>query len=77
MYELVGERALGGAELTEALGATYAPGSLADARAAIAASGAAPFPGSGGGSAMPPYEGPNAARGGSGLRTGGPAPARG
>ncbi|QES06804.1 NmrA family transcriptional regulator [Streptomyces venezuelae] len=43
VYELVGERALGGAELAEALGATYAPGTLAEARAAIAASGAVPF----------------------------------
>lgn len=43
MYELVGERALGGADLARALGSTYAPGTLADARAAIAASGAEPF----------------------------------
>lgn len=43
VYELVGERPLGGADLAAALGATYAPGSLADARAAVAASGAVPF----------------------------------
>ncbi|MFG2641356.1 NAD(P)H-binding protein [Streptomyces sp. NPDC048370] len=42
-YELVGERPLGGADLARALGAAYAPGSLADARAAIAASGAEAF----------------------------------
>lgn len=43
VYELVGERPLGGADLAAALGATYAPGTLADARAAVAASGAVPF----------------------------------
>ncbi|GHG14003.1 NAD(P)H-binding protein [Streptomyces zaomyceticus] len=43
VYELVGERALGGGDLARALGSTYAPGTLADARAAIAASGAEPF----------------------------------
>ncbi|WP_405854797.1 NAD(P)H-binding protein [Streptomyces sp. NBC_00090] len=43
VYELVGERPLGGAELAAALGAAYAPGTLADARAAVAASGAVPF----------------------------------
>ncbi|MFI9747881.1 NAD(P)H-binding protein [Streptomyces sp. NPDC052494] len=43
VYELVGERPLGGAELAEALGATYAPGTLAAARTAVAASGAVPF----------------------------------
>ncbi|MHA4776736.1 NAD(P)H-binding protein [Streptomyces sp. MSC1_001] len=43
VYELVGERPLGGADLAAALGATYAPGTLADTRAAVAASGAAPF----------------------------------
>ncbi|MET9652041.1 NAD(P)H-binding protein [Streptomyces sp. NPDC006460] len=42
-YELVGERPLGGPELARALGATYAPGTLAEARAALAASGAEPF----------------------------------
>ncbi|MFE0703002.1 NAD(P)H-binding protein [Streptomyces sp. NPDC058872] len=43
VYELVGEQPLGGAELAAALGAAYAPGTLAEARAALAASGAAPF----------------------------------
>ncbi|MER5310009.1 NAD(P)H-binding protein [Streptomyces sp. NPDC002773] len=43
VYELVGERPLGGADLAAALGATYAPGTLAAARASIAASGATPF----------------------------------
>ncbi|MGW4705675.1 NAD(P)H-binding protein [Streptomyces sp. NPDC004285] len=43
VYELVGERALGGADLAAALGAAYVPGTLAEARAAIAASGAVPF----------------------------------
>lgn len=43
VYELVGDRALGGAELAAALGATYEPTTLAEARAAIAASGAQPF----------------------------------
>ncbi|MGW2205083.1 NAD(P)H-binding protein [Streptomyces sp. NPDC001774] len=42
-YELVGERPLGGADLARALGAEYAPGTLAGARTAIAASGAEPF----------------------------------
>lgn len=36
---LVAERPLGGAEPAAALGAAYAPGTLADARAAVAASG--------------------------------------
>ncbi|MFJ9807765.1 NAD(P)H-binding protein [Streptomyces sp. NPDC101158] len=43
VYELVGERALGGAELAEALGATYAPVTLAEVRSALAASGAQSF----------------------------------
>ncbi|MET9955144.1 NAD(P)H-binding protein [Streptomyces sp. NPDC006339] len=43
VYELVGERALGGADLAAALGATYEPVTLAEARTAIAASGAQPF----------------------------------
>ncbi|MET9803353.1 NAD(P)H-binding protein [Streptomyces sp. NPDC006368] len=43
VYELVGERALSGGDLASALGATYEPGTLAAARAAVAASGAAPF----------------------------------
>ncbi|MFB7860425.1 NAD(P)H-binding protein [Streptomyces sp. NPDC056069] len=43
VYELVGERALGGAELAEALGATYAPVTLAEVRSALAASGAQAF----------------------------------
>lgn len=42
-YELVGERPLGGADLARALGAEYLPGTLAEARAAIAASGAEGF----------------------------------
>lgn len=42
-YELVGERPLGGADLARALGAEYAPGTLAEARKAIAASGAEAF----------------------------------
>ncbi|MET9377659.1 NAD(P)H-binding protein [Streptomyces sp. NPDC002992] len=42
-YELVGERPLGGADLAAALGATYTPGTLAEARTAIAASGAMAF----------------------------------
>ncbi|MFI2607558.1 NAD(P)H-binding protein [Kitasatospora sp. NPDC018619] len=42
-YELVGERAVGGAELAEALGAEYRPGRLAEARAAAAASDAWDF----------------------------------
>ncbi|MFI8963563.1 NAD(P)H-binding protein [Streptomyces sp. NPDC053493] len=43
VYELVGERPLGGADLAAALGATYAPTTLAEARTAIAASGAQAF----------------------------------
>ncbi|MFF5975350.1 NAD(P)H-binding protein [Streptomyces sp. NPDC012769] len=43
VYELVGERPLGGADLAAALGATYAPVTLAEARTAIAASGAQAF----------------------------------
>jgi len=43
VYELVGAQALGGAELAAAISAAYEPGSLADARAAFAASGAEPF----------------------------------
>ncbi|MFI8517819.1 NAD(P)H-binding protein [Streptomyces sp. NPDC085481] len=43
VYELVGDRALGGADLAKALGTTYAPGTLAEARTAIAASGAQGF----------------------------------
>ncbi|MFE4361657.1 NmrA family transcriptional regulator [Kitasatospora xanthocidica] len=42
-YELVGERAVGGAEVAEALGAAYRPGRLTDARAAVAASDARDF----------------------------------
>ncbi|MEU9047102.1 MULTISPECIES: NAD(P)H-binding protein [unclassified Kitasatospora] len=42
-YELVGERALGGAEVAEALGAEYRPGRLAEARTAVAASDALDF----------------------------------
>lgn len=42
-YELVGERALGGAEVAAALGAEYRPGRLADARTALAASDARDF----------------------------------
>ncbi|MFC8273568.1 NAD(P)H-binding protein [Streptomyces sp. NPDC057271] len=42
-YELVGEHSLGGADLARALGAEYVPGTLAEARTAIAASGAEPF----------------------------------
>lgn len=38
-YELIGERALGGADLAAALSVPYEPGSLAGARAAITASG--------------------------------------
>ncbi|WP_030415891.1 NAD(P)H-binding protein [Streptomyces sp. NRRL S-1448] len=41
VYELVGERALGGAELADAVGGSYEPGSLGAAREAIAASGGA------------------------------------
>ncbi|MGW0468827.1 NAD(P)H-binding protein [Streptomyces sp. NPDC003027] len=43
VYELVGERPLAGADLARAVGAEYAPGTLAGARAALAASGAEPF----------------------------------
>ncbi|MDT9680956.1 NAD(P)H-binding protein [Streptomyces sp. TRM76323] len=44
VYELVGEVPLGGADLAAAVSGTYEPGDgLAAARAAIAASGAAPF----------------------------------
>lgn len=43
VYELVGDRPLGGVELAEALGATYAPVTLAEARTAVAASGAQAF----------------------------------
>lgn len=43
VYELVGEVPLGGADLAAAVSATYAPGTLAEARAALAASGAEPF----------------------------------
>ncbi|HJD81156.1 NAD(P)H-binding protein [Kitasatospora aureofaciens] len=42
-YELVGERAVGGAEVAEVLGAEYRPGRLTDARAAVAASDAFDF----------------------------------
>ncbi|GAA3010119.1 SDR family oxidoreductase [Streptomyces lactacystinicus] len=42
-YELVGERAVGGAEVAEALGAEYRPGRLTEARAAVAASDARDF----------------------------------
>ncbi|WP_052681778.1 hypothetical protein [Saccharothrix sp. ST-888] len=48
-YELVGERAIGGEDLARVLGEStgrpirYEPGSLAEARAALAASGAAAF----------------------------------
>ncbi|MFD7167115.1 NAD(P)H-binding protein [Streptomyces violascens] len=42
-YELVGEHALGGAELAAATSTAYEPGTLAGARAALAASGAEPF----------------------------------
>ncbi|NED86510.1 NmrA family transcriptional regulator, partial [Streptomyces sp. SID11233] len=41
VYELVGERALGGAELAEAVGGSYEPGSLGAAREAIGAGGGA------------------------------------
>ncbi len=43
VYELVGDRALGGAELAGAAGARYAPGSLAGARAALSGGAAEPF----------------------------------
>ncbi|MFF3019207.1 NAD(P)H-binding protein [Streptomyces sp. NPDC057939] len=42
-YELVGERPLGGADLAAAVGARYAPGTLEEARTALAGSGAADF----------------------------------
>ncbi|MFF0414643.1 NAD(P)H-binding protein [Kitasatospora sp. NPDC004745] len=42
-YELVGEHALGGAEVAGALGAEYRPGRLTQARAAVAASDAQDF----------------------------------
>ncbi|MBM7173957.1 NmrA family transcriptional regulator, partial [Streptomyces sp. G44] len=43
-YELVGEDALGGAELAAALGGSYEPGTLAATRAAVTAAGQAlPF----------------------------------
>ncbi|MEV4870629.1 NAD(P)H-binding protein [Streptomyces syringium] len=41
VYELVGERALGGAELATAIGGSYEPGSLGAARAAITGAGEA------------------------------------
>lgn len=41
VYELVGERALGGAELAAAIGGSYEPGSLGAAREAITAAGEA------------------------------------
>ena len=43
VYELVGDRALGGAELAAAVGARYAPASLAEARSALSGPDAAPF----------------------------------
>ncbi|RST02394.1 NAD(P)H-binding protein [Streptomyces sp. WAC05950] len=43
VYELVGDRPLGGAELAAAVGARYAPGSLAEARTALSGPDAAPF----------------------------------
>ncbi|QGV79310.1 NAD(P)H-binding protein [Streptomyces ficellus] len=43
VYELTGERALSGADLAAAVGASYAPAPLSAARAALTASGAAPF----------------------------------
>ncbi|MDJ0386111.1 NAD(P)H-binding protein [Streptomyces sp. G-G2] len=42
-YELVGEHALGGADLAEAVGATYAPTSLAATRTALSGPGSVPF----------------------------------
>ncbi|MEU4582119.1 NAD(P)H-binding protein [Kitasatospora aureofaciens] len=42
-YELMGERAVGGAEVAEVLGAEYRPGRLTDARASVAASDASDF----------------------------------
>ncbi|WP_431894579.1 NAD(P)H-binding protein [Nonomuraea sp. bgisy101] len=42
-YELVGEEAIGGADVAAALGATYEPVTLAEARAAIAGLGLEPF----------------------------------
>ncbi|WP_328926903.1 NAD(P)H-binding protein [Streptomyces sp. NBC_00190] len=43
VYELVGDRALGGAELAGATGARYAPGRLSEARAALSGTDAQPF----------------------------------
>ncbi|MFE5489252.1 NAD(P)H-binding protein [Streptomyces virginiae] len=43
VYELVGDRPLGGADLAAAVGARYAPGSLAEARTALSGPDAAPF----------------------------------
>ncbi|WP_405790042.1 NAD(P)H-binding protein [Streptomyces sp. NBC_00029] len=43
VYELVGDRALGGAELAAAVGARYAPASLAEARSALSGPDLAPF----------------------------------
>ncbi|MFC6085267.1 NAD(P)H-binding protein [Sphaerisporangium aureirubrum] len=45
VYELVGEHAIGGADLAQAYGphVTYAPETLAEARTRVAASGAEPF----------------------------------
>ncbi|MFF8275232.1 NAD(P)H-binding protein [Streptomyces lateritius] len=43
VYELVGERPLGGADLARALEAEYVPGTLAEARATLTASGAEAF----------------------------------
>ncbi|WP_372349996.1 NAD(P)H-binding protein [Streptomyces sp. KL116D] len=42
-YELVGEVALGGRELASAVGASYEPGTLAEVRSRLSASGAVPF----------------------------------
>ncbi|MET9320887.1 NAD(P)H-binding protein [Streptomyces sp. NPDC003038] len=42
-YELVGDRPLGGADLATAVGARYAPGSLAQARTALSGTGATAF----------------------------------
>jgi NAD(P)H dehydrogenase (quinone) len=43
VYELVGEHAVGGTDVARAYGVPYAPETLAEARARIAASGAEPF----------------------------------
>ncbi|MFI8391189.1 NAD(P)H-binding protein [Streptomyces sp. NPDC085540] len=43
VYELVGDRPLGGTDLAAAVGARYAPGSLARARSALSGTDAAPF----------------------------------